>query len=279
MADIHIVTVGDRRKFKAGVRVALKAIAPPGTSEFGWARNNKVLADAASNQYFVTMGPETAGYYTVRANVGGVIQTSDAIRISLDDAADEPVRAVAPATISGGAGGSAPAPEKPPTYRSGFAFVSAVVFLVFGVVLSGLLAFLGSRVLSDQFWSGLEGRLKIAVVLGLPATIVGLVVIFVGLWMAVVEWRGRLRAGDATVAHASLSAGDVKEIIAAVGSLRGAALVLVVGALLMLGTAWVAQSAAGTASPGAGTTTPVTPARTAAPGSTSAPAGTTAPTP
>jgi hypothetical protein len=70
--------------------------------------------------------------------------------------------------------------------------------------------------------------------------------------MAVVEWRGRLKNPDAGLVKKGLPTGeDVSKIIAAVGALRGAALAMVVGAILMLGTAWVAQSAAGTAGPAA----------------------------
>ena len=266
MADIRIVTVGDKRKFRAGVRVALKAIAPPGTSDYEWLRNNVVVADASTNQHLLTLGEDTAGYYTVRAKVGGKTQTSDAVRISIDDTANTAGNGGA-APAGGGTGSRPSTPEEPATYHSGFALASAVFIVLLGVALYVELGYLGSRILTNAFWTGLEGRLKIAIVLGLPATVVGLVVILVGLWMALVEWRGRLkdRRAGASVASGAPSAGDVKEIIAAVGNLRGAALAMVVGAILLLGTAWVAQSAAGTAGPGDASSPTPAPAATSVP--------------
>jgi hypothetical protein len=253
VADIRIVTVGDRKKFKVGANVVLKAVAPPGTSDYQWSRNDEVLAGAPTNQYFLTMGTDTAGSYTVRATVHGHVQTSDAVRLAIDGAAGDSGNG------DGGPVGDTP-PREPVPYRAGFARITAIVVVVLGVALFGVLGYLGSRVLSDTFWPGLEGRLKIAIVLGLPAAVVGLVVLLFGLWMVAVEWRGRL-----TAAHA------------AGGNPRGAAIAMVVGAVLLLGTAWVAASAAGTASPGGITTPAATPARTSAP--TPSGAGTSTPGP
>jgi hypothetical protein len=251
--DIRIVTVGDKRRFKAGAHVALRAVGPPGTTDYEWLLDGAVLADATTNQYLLTMGTETAGYYTVRATVRGRAQTSDAIRIAIDDAAGDD------GNDDGGGVGSTPRRGEPVPYHARFARLSAVVIVALGALLLGVLAYLASRVLSDTFWPGLEGRLKIAIVLGLPATVVGLVALLFGLWMVAVEWRGRLDAAPA------------------VGMFRGAAIPMVVGAVLLFGTAWVAASAAGTASPGGISSPAAAPARTSAPSPSGA--ATSSPTP
>jgi hypothetical protein len=60
--------------------------------------------------------------------------------------------------------------------------------------------------------------------------------------MAVVEWRGRFKKPeDLTVEGVNV---DIPALVEALGKLQGAALVMIVGAVLMLAAAWVAQSAA-----------------------------------
>jgi hypothetical protein len=75
--------------------------------------------------------------------------------------------------------------------------------------------------------------------------------------MAVVEWRGRFAAKEVKPRAADL--GTISEVIPraikAIGNLRVAAISLVVGAVLMLGAAWIAQSAAHDSQSDATTTT------------------------
>jgi hypothetical protein len=68
--------------------------------------------------------------------------------------------------------------------------------------------------------------------------------------MAAVEWRGRFRKAptQATTRERGVDL-DVSKTIAAIGKLRGAALVMVVGAVLMLGSAWVAKESANAPTP------------------------------
>ncbi len=264
MPEITIETSGGAREFKDGAQVTLKATAPRGAFGYQWKLNQAPIAGANTAEHNFAMGATTAGEYVVEAKLAGDDLTSNAI------------------TLTRASG------EDAPEFHRFFAIGAAVVLVFVGLLLVVGLQYLASRILVGQFWAGLEGRLKVALVLGLPSMVVGTVVVLVGAWMAAVEWRGRLRKPAAGGFQAkTIGAGDVKEIISAVGNLRGASLVLIVGAILMLGSAWVAQSAAGAAGTGAsagttaprattGTSVPVaTPRVTAAP----SPAPTTRPTP
>src|SRR2546427_11893543 len=108
---------------------------------------------------------------------------------------------------------------------------------------------LGKAGFSDTEWNAFEPRLRVAVKLAAPSVLIGAVLIAVGLWMAIVEWRGRFaiakrleatEPGRTTV----MTADDAGKAIEALSKLQGAALVMVIGSLLMLSAAWVAQSAA-----------------------------------
>jgi hypothetical protein len=92
--------------------------------------------------------------------------------------------------------------------------------------------------LSKDDLTGADGDRALAAALGLPLTIVGAAVVVLGAWMALVEWRGRFKAKPAARALPV----DVPKVIEAIGKLRGAPLVMVVGAALMLGGAWIATS-------------------------------------
>ena len=103
---------------------------------------------------------------------------------------------------------------------------------------------------SRRDWLGEKGENALAVTVAVPLTVVGGALVILGAWMATVEWRGRF-------AEATQTRGmEIKpgEIIAAIGNLRGAAIVLVVGAILMIGAAWIAQSAADNPTPETTTT-------------------------
>ena len=252
MAEIRIRTDGDKKQFKEG-RVTLRTEAPPGTRDYVWNLNGQQIPDAINNQYEFDLSKETAGEYTVAAKLEGMPMTSAPIRISIE----EPAAAPAP----GGSGGGTTPPEDPPTFHPGFARSSAIAIGLTATALGVILLFLLSKIFVDAFWKDLEDRLQIAVVLGLPSAILGAAILLLGAWMAAVEWRGRFKElpakePDKPVTKGGPTPSDVKEIIAAVGNLRGAALAMVIGGILMLGTAWIAQSAAG--APGPAEATPTT---------------------
>jgi hypothetical protein len=253
--EITIETSGGATEFKDGAQVTLKATAPPGTFGYQWKLNQAPIPDATTAEHSFAMGTATAGEYVVEAKLAGDDLTSNAI------------------TLTRATGDDAPA------FHRLFATAAALVLVFVGVLLVIGLQYLASRILFGAFWTGLEGRLKVALVLGLPSMIVGTVVVMIGAWMAIVEWRGKLRKPAARGFQArTIGAGDVKEIVSAVGNLRGAGLVLVVGAILMLGSAWVAQSAAGTAGPNAGAGTAAPQETTSTPVPVATPRVTVAPT-
>lgn len=132
-----------------------------------------------------------------------------------------------------------PTPNTPagaaPAYRSDFAksagtAVAAVAALTIIIVIA---------LLSSLNKDGLGADGKIAVVLLAAVLIIGIVVLAVGVWMAVVEWNGAMKV-EPTGMRGLTSVGPIVE---AVGKLKGAALVLVVGGLLVFSVAWSAKDA------------------------------------
>jgi cytoskeletal protein RodZ len=88
----------------------------------------------------------------------------------------------------------------------------------------------------------LDGRALIgAQVIG-PVTVVGVAVTLIGVWMAATEWRGRFAAPADTTGEREIA--DPTKIVEALGKLRGAALVLVSGVVILLGVAWMTSATA-----------------------------------
>lgn len=132
-----------------------------------------------------------------------------------------------------------PTPTSPagpaPAYRSDFAkpagrAVAAVASLTIIVVIALMLSI-------DKDSLGADG--KIAVVLLTAVLLIGIVVLAVGVWLAVVEWHGAMKIEPAGMR----SLASVAPIVEAVGKLKGAALVLTVGGLLVFSVAWSAKDA------------------------------------
>jgi hypothetical protein len=137
-------------------------------------------------------------------------------------------------------------------FKTGFAVIIAFVIaiLALGMYLAIFKDWwpLGKAGFSDAEWNAFEPRLKVAVKLAAPSVLIGAVLIAVGLWMAIVEWRGRFAVAKRLEAgkpgERIMTADEAGKVIEALSKLQGAALVMVIGALLMLSAAWVAQSAA-----------------------------------
>jgi len=137
------------------------------------------------------------------------------------------------------------APADPPTiWHKGFAIISAIVLAVLlgaFVVVSQLFA--DNLGLDAAQTAKLDGRALIgARVIG-PVTVVGVAVTLVGVWMAMTEWRGRFATKAETVTG-EREIPDPSKIIEALGKLRGAALVLVSGIIILLGVAWMTSATA-----------------------------------
>ena len=138
-------------------------------------------------------------------------------------------------------------------FETGFAVIIAFVIAILALAVY-LAVFkdwwpLGKAGFSDTEWNAFEPRLRVAVKLVAPSALIGAVLIAVGLWMAIVEWRGRFAVAKKLEAGKPggtmiMSADDAGKAIEALSKLQGAALVMVIGGLLMLSAAWVAQSAA-----------------------------------
>ena len=158
-------------------------------------------------------------------------------------------------------GADTPPPSKP-QYNGNFSIVTALIAALVGlwVVLAGHL-FSTAFGLSDDSWKSLRGGGQLAARLIAPVSVLGVVLILVGAWMAVVEWRGGFAdkhdAPPANEHKRTLGMPDIPAIIGAVGKLRGATLLIVIGALLMALSAWVAQSVSNNAGDERGKPIPV----------------------
>ncbi|MCW2996557.1 MAG: hypothetical protein JWN65_106 [Solirubrobacterales bacterium] len=162
-------------------------------------------------------------------------------------------------------------------FRKTFAILTAVVTAVVAAVVLWKPASAVWKVTKADWVADQGGDTALAASLGVPLVVMGGVLVALGAWMALVEWRGRFV--DPERARAGVTAAptiDVPAMITAIGKLRGAALVMVVGALLMFGAAWVGQSSAG--SPDTATA-PATSAATTAPAAPTTPATPTTPVP
>jgi hypothetical protein len=151
-----------------------------------------------------------------------------------------------PAPAPSGPGAPTPTPPSdPPTvWHKGFAITSAIVVAVLlgaFVVVSQLFA--DNLGLDATETAKLDGRALIgARVIG-PVTVVGVAVTLVGVWMAMTEWRGRFTE-KAETGTGEREIPDPAKIIEALGKLRGAALVLISGIIILLGVAWMTSATA-----------------------------------
>ena len=148
-------------------------------------------------------------------------------------------------------------------WHKGFAIWAAIIL---GLLLAGFVYV--SQLLTDNLGldaaqsAKLDGRALIgAQVIG-PVTVVGVAVTLIGVWMALTEWRGRFAAQSETTGEREIP--DPSKIIEALGKLRGAALVLVSGIVILLGVAWMTSSTA-SAPPAPTPSTTSTPTSTASP--------------
>lgn len=241
MPKITITSDAADGSFAAGTDIVLRAQADGHASGWSWRKDSQPIAGEVSNQLTMTKAnQDVAGNYVAAATIDGQPTQSEPYVVAIK-AADDPNN-VKPD------GGTT---ESPPRLHPWFAVIIGVLAVVLGgALVLGLNLLNGRSGFSEADWTALEGRLKVALGVALPMTVLGIASVLVGLWMAVVEWRGRF--AERTQAPEPGTKGipeNADKIIEAVGKLRGAALAMVVGALLMFGAAWIGQSAAGTASP------------------------------
>jgi hypothetical protein len=167
-----------------------------------------------------------------------------------------------------GGGGGAAAPT-PPVWSSKFAWgvgivLAAAVYFLFGAAWETL--WIGRAGMSEEAWNALPDGLRVAVSLATPLILLGGFLVAVGLWMAIVEWHGRFKVAETARPSSGIGANafsgeDVGKVVDAISKLQGAVLVMVVGAVLMLSAAWVAQSAAEPAPMPSSTSSTETPAQ------------------
>jgi len=223
---------------RAGAHVVLQAVVDPGEgSAYAWTRNDQPITDATSSEYGFDAVADSIGTFKVSAVVDGTRVTSAPVDVTFADPN-------APDQVST----SSASAELPPKFNVLFAVVVGLAAILIAAFLWHTTNLTTNHLgLSDDDWNALEAGQRLAAQLVVPAIVLGAVAVLVGLWMAAVEWRGRFR--DDQTAPRVRGASDVGPIIDSIGKLRGAALVMVVGAILMLSAAWVAASAAKPAEP------------------------------
>jgi hypothetical protein len=242
------VSVSGPEQAAVGTQVDLQAAASePGASAYRWKKDGQDLPAATASTYSFTMTADSAGSYTASVEINGVRTAESAPHeLRLPKAADPGTVPTPPAP------GDTAKAEAPPTWGWGAALVFGAVVLAAGLLILSQTHVLSGRAgLGESEWDSLDGRAKVAVTLAVPMLVLGGFAVLVGIWMAAVEWKGRFRRREDTdaVTVKGPSGQDVAAVIDSIGKLRGAAIVLVVGAALMFAAAWVASSAAETPQP------------------------------
>jgi len=262
MPTVIIRTPGGKTAFAAGPKVTLTAENSGYATAWRWTKNGVAIAGAIDSSHVFDMNEDAEGSYVVIATINGAEVPSPAVKITLPLDNKPAGDAAEPVTTPG---------EQPPTFHPVFAALLGLAGLALAVGLALMAGLPDTHAgLSNAEWRALDGRLKVGVVMALPIMLLGGLAVLVGLWMAVVEWRGRLVEMPKKMATPKPNGGaetqgltvEPDKIIEAVGKLRGAALAMAVGTILLVASAWVAQSAAGTtpaatSSPSSGAASPV----------------------
>jgi hypothetical protein len=237
MAGITIRTDSNETgevKLPPDKHVRLIASADSGTaSNWIWKLNGTDLAGQVTNQYQFDLNENTEGTYSASADI--------------EDAQGVKTRPEGEITITRSpskvpdANGAATGTEAPRWDTATAVWVALGLVVVGGLLGAYLHLWDGRSGFSEADWAGLDGRLKLAAEVVVPLVALGGVVVLIGVWMAIVEWRGRFRAPSK---YRGIEE-DLPKIIEAIGKLQGAALVLVVGVLVLFAAAWIAQSGVG----------------------------------
>jgi hypothetical protein len=172
-----------------------------------------------------------------------------------------------------GADDSRRPPDAPLIFDPGFAAGGAIVL---GVLACILLAPLAYRLYNTDSPNPLD---RAAILTSLALLILGVLMLLLGAYAALLEVRSRLgpavKRQAATRTARDQASGDVS-LIGAIGNLKSLVLVLLlVGCVPLVAAAWVAQSRVDGESAAVATATPRSATRTPSPGSSA----TTAPTP
>lgn len=174
-------------------------------------------------------------------------------------------------------------PEPPLIFDPWFASGAAIVIGLLAIL---LLAPLVYRLYNTDSRDAVD---RMAIITSLGLLSIGAVVLLLGVYGALLEVRGRMRTRKEQEALAKVQAGvgvgaeetfsGIALIIDAIGKLRGAALILVVGCVPLVAAAWVAQSGVDNGPDSTATPTARPATRTPSPVPTTPSTGTTTPTP
>lgn len=255
------IQCSDVSPFKEGARITLNASVEDGEATgWKWTRDKQPDTEK-SNSRELKVAVDTKGSWVATATLKGNGEVESApFEVEMKD------------TNDGTTDDDSVPTEAQPWFDKDFALWFALACVAIG----GLVLFIalhlsdGRLGLTGDEWATLDARAKVATRIVLPIVVLGVVAVLVGLWMAAVEWRGRFKKPEPSATSSDLTTAtpsptgkgtgkDAAEIIESVGKLRGATLVMIVGALLMFAAAWITQSTASPPDTPATTTTPVTP--------------------
>jgi hypothetical protein len=112
--------------------------------------------------------------------------------------------------------------------------------------------------LDETAYAKLDGRGMIAAAVIGPIALVGVAVTLIGIWMVLVEWRGRFTEKGADDNVVRKGGVDIPALVGALGKLRGATLVTIAGVAILLSVAWMTSSTTGAEPSPTPTTAPAT---------------------
>ena len=251
----------------ADAQFALEARLDSGSAS-GWEWTKDVggkKTKLASNPVQINMASGGAGTYTASATL---TDPDDATKKISETSAPVTVgvKSAKPAVTD-----PAPAPEPRAYFHKVFAGIAAFALLALLIWVVIVIDPYDFGVSGDE-WKDLDARGRMGARVIVSVLMVGIATLFVGIWMAVVRWRGEMDPkpaadGQNKTRGATDIGSQVAAVVDSVGKLKGATAVMVIGALLLLSAMWVTNSAVD--APEMTDTPPTTP--TAEPSETPAP--------
>jgi len=230
--------------YDLGSVVTLTAtITPRGDRQVRWLRGGNVVGDLGTARTLVlTLSGDTRGEYVAQITPTG--DWKDAVSSNAVAVVPKPTAVDDPNSAN-------PDPaeaQETLVFSPRFAAVAAaVLFLVGFVALWSPARAIGRFTWGTSATSAAARVADVGSVIGLGLLVIGGVALLGGIWMAVVEFRGRMRTSKSLPVPPGRARGGVLEaapgIIDALSKLKGPTAVLVIACIPLLAAAWIARGA------------------------------------